>query len=170
MELFVFDLSWLVLVAIDLFVLFSVRLPIVASNWQDDWEPFLWNVVDTWFAYTWLTRSLRSCESLYHCFHPSFVRQWFLPATPSLLQITHTYCIRAPRWRLECIDGAIYFTLYSDLKTAVRLPAPGEYWYTRIHVEQSLWNMNIASKNTVRMREYYPFVPSTYCSRHLVTW
>ena len=33
-----------------------------------------------------------------------------------------------------------------------------------------LWNRNAASKSTVRMRDYHPSVPSTYCSRYLVAW
>ena len=41
---------------------------------------------------------------------------------PLLHDGDHLYCICTTRWQLEYIGGAGYFTLLSDLKTAVCLP------------------------------------------------
>ena len=45
--------------------------------------------------------------------------------------------------------------------------APEKYWYT---CSKCLWNRNTALNSAVNMRDYFPSIPSTYYSSHIMAW
>ena len=107
--------------------------------------------------------------SRHYCF--KFVK-WRLPwiSQFSLLQFVSTAMPKACRptafapwddgWSAYVRWG--YFTQHSDMKTAVRLPAPK----TRA---VNVCEIGIGLQPRRTHCDYYPSVPSTYCNRHLMT-
>ena len=63
------------------------------------------------------------------------------------------------------------FSLHSDMKSCSPLTRLQRNTNTLKHTcSKSLWNKSTALSSAVRMRDYFPSVPSTYYSRLRVAW
>ena len=121
-------------------------------------------------------RKLSSLEPILFVYFWSFQpspttvkRMALISLTPCIYQVSHVLYTRHEMSVGMHIAGREYFTLHSDLKTAVRLPPQRNTDTLKDTCSKYLWNRNTASKNTVRMRDYYPAVPSIYVTRNVIT-